>query len=207
MSVASSHESCDGEVCVGAGRRTRLTPEREGELFGAVLELLREVGYDALTMDAVAARSRCSKATLYRQWQGKPRLVAAALMHARPFSLDRLDTGSLRGDLGELSRRIGETKKDVEVLRAVAPAVHRNEDLANALREALVDPELEALRALLARAAERGEIAPDAPAHAFLPHMLMGAVLARPLIEQCEADTAYLSRYLDAVVLPLLERD
>ncbi len=56
--------------------RSRLTPEREAELYAAVLDLLREVGYDALTMDAVAARTRASKATLYRQWQGKPELVA-----------------------------------------------------------------------------------------------------------------------------------
>lgn len=52
--------------------RTRLTPERESELYGAVLDLLREVGYDALTMDAVAARTRSSKATLYRQWGASP---------------------------------------------------------------------------------------------------------------------------------------
>lgn len=43
--------------------RTRLTPERESELYSAVLDLLREVGYDALTMDAVAGRTHSSKAT------------------------------------------------------------------------------------------------------------------------------------------------
>src|SRR2546421_9693553 len=73
-------------------RRTRLTPEREGELYEAVLALLRESGYDALTMEGVAARSRSSKATLYRQWGTKPKLVAEALRHHRPFSLDNLDT-------------------------------------------------------------------------------------------------------------------
>jgi len=62
-------------------RRTRLTSERESELYQAVIDLVREVGYEAMTMDAVAARSRSSKATLYRQWQGKPQLVAAAMRH------------------------------------------------------------------------------------------------------------------------------
>ena len=46
------------------GRRRRLTPEREAELYTGVLDLLREVGYDGLSMEAVAARARCSKATL-----------------------------------------------------------------------------------------------------------------------------------------------
>jgi len=52
-------------------RRTRLSDEREAELYRAVIELVLEVGYEAMTMDAVAARSRSSKATLYRQWEGK----------------------------------------------------------------------------------------------------------------------------------------
>ena len=62
-------------------RRTRLTPERERELFTAVVDLVREQGYDALTMDAVAARTKSSKATLYRQWESKPKLVASAMRH------------------------------------------------------------------------------------------------------------------------------
>jgi AcrR family transcriptional regulator len=187
-------------------RRTRLTPKREGELYTAVLDLLREVGYDALTMDAVAARSRSSKATLYRQWQGKPRLVAAALRHQRP-PLDRLDTGSLRGDLHELARRMGEAKKDVAVMQAVAPAAHKNKDLAEALHEALIQPELDVLQAMLDRAVARGEAESDAPAHEFFPHLMTGALITRPLIERCEADATYLKRYLDAVVLPVLVRN
>lgn len=53
-------------------RRSRITPEREAELYAAVLDLLREVGYEALTMDAIAARTKSSKATLYRQWGASP---------------------------------------------------------------------------------------------------------------------------------------
>lgn len=190
-------------------RRTRLTPEREGELYEAVLGLLRENGYDALTMDAVAARSRCSKATLYRQWQGKPRLVAAALRHHKhmPFSLDALDTGSLRGDLRELARRFGGTRKDVELIRAIGPALHRDPDLARAVHDAVCRPELDVLRQIIDRAVGRGEVDPENPALEFVPHALTGAVFARPFVELREADTGYLERYLEAVVLPVLVRD
>jgi AcrR family transcriptional regulator len=197
---------CAAEGRAEGARRTRLSAEREGELFGAVRDLLREVGYDALTMDAVAARSRCSKATLYRQWQGKPRLVAAALRHQRP-PLEQLDTGSLRGDLHELARRMGEAKKDVALMQAVAPAAHKNKDLAEALHEALIQPELDVLQAILGRAVARGEAEAGTPAHEFLPHMVTGALIARPLIERCEADATYVERYLDAVVLPVLVRN
>ena len=187
-----------------APRARRLTPEREGELYDAVLDGLREYGYDALTMNAVATRSHCSKATLYRQWQGKPRLVAAALRHCKPFDLDGLDTGSLTGDLHELVRRFTGARKDVDLARIISPALHRNPDLAEALHQAVVEPELSTLREIVERAVARGEIPADSPTAARLPHLLIGAVLARPFVERREADADYLEHFLDTVILRAL---
>ncbi len=47
--------------------RGRMTPEREGELYEAVLALVRETGYEGLTLAAVAARAHGSKATSSRR--------------------------------------------------------------------------------------------------------------------------------------------
>lgn len=189
-----------------AGRRTRLTPEREQGLYEAVVELLREVGYEALTMDAVAARTRSSKATLYRQWKGKPELVATALRHLKPVSLADIDTGSITGDLHEFIRcqDANEAKRDQELMRGLAHAAFRNEDLFRALRELLIEPELDSFRLLVQRAVDRGELAPDNPASEFIPHMLFGCAMARPILEGVDADPEYSHRYIDAVVVPAL---
>jgi AcrR family transcriptional regulator len=80
-------------------RRPRMTPDREPDLLITAMDALREVGYQDLSMDLVAARARCSKATLYRLWPGKPQLVAAALYATRPAKSDEINTGTLRGDL------------------------------------------------------------------------------------------------------------
>jgi len=187
-------------------RRTRLTPERERELYEAVVDLLREVGYEALTMDAVAARTRSSKATLYRQWKGKPELVATALRHHKPVSPADIDTGSLRSDLHELVRRHGESliRRDQELMRGLAHAAFQNEELFRALRELLIEPELASFRVLVQRAVDRGELAADNPARDFVPHMLFGGALARPIIEGIDPDPEYNHRYVDAVVIPVL---
>ncbi|MFH8609435.1 TetR/AcrR family transcriptional regulator [Streptomyces sp. NPDC018029] len=187
-------------------RRSRITPEREAELYEAVLDLLREVGYDALTMDAVAARTRSSKATLYRQWGSKPELVAKALRHNKPTSLADIDTGSLRGDLYEMVARSDDCQmeKDAALMRGLFHAVHDNPELHQALRNLLIEPELTGLNDLLRRAVDRGEIAADNPALKFAVHMMVGAFVARDLIEDRPVDRDFLASYIDAVILPAL---
>ncbi|MER7662594.1 MULTISPECIES: TetR/AcrR family transcriptional regulator [unclassified Streptomyces] len=186
--------------------RTRLTPEREAELYEAVLDLLREVGYDALTMDAVATRTRSSKATLYRQWRGKPELVATALRHSKPVNVGDIDTGSLRGDFHAMLDQTDDCQmeRDSALMRGLAQAIHGNPYLHEALRELLIEPEITGLDTLLRRAVERGEVSADNPALDYVPHMLVGAFVARQMIEDRIPDRAFLTHYIDAVVLPAL---
>ncbi|MGW0732189.1 TetR/AcrR family transcriptional regulator [Streptomyces sp. NPDC002851] len=186
--------------------RSRITPERAAELYEAVLDLLRDVGYDALTMDAVAARTKSSKATLYRQWGSKAELVARALRHGKPVSFAEIDTGSLRGDFHEMVARADDCQmeRDSALMRGLAHAIHGNPDLHDAMRELMIEPEMTGLDALLRRAVERGEVDPDNPALDFVVHMLVGAFIARHLVEGKPLDKAFLGSYVDAVVLPAL---
>ncbi len=196
-----------GMTEVATARRSRITPEREAELYEAVLELLREVGYDALTMDAVAARTRSSKATLYRQWGGKAELVAKAVRHGKPgSSADEVDTGSLRGDLHALTLRSDdcEMEQNSALMRGLAMAVHSNPDLLKAFKEHLVEPEMAEFRHMLQRAVDRGEVRADSPAMQFVPHMMIGAFAARTMLDEQPPTQAFLLSYIDAVVLPAL---
>ena len=187
-------------------RRSRLTPERAAELYTAVLDLLREVGYDALTMDAVAARTHSSKATLYRQWGGKAELVAHAMRHMKPGSVADVDTGSLRGDLVALVTREDDCamEQNTALMRGLAMAVHHNPDLLRAFKELLIEPELEEFRRVLRRAVDRGEVRADNPAMEFVVHMLLGAFVTRTLIDELPPTQTFLLSYIDAVVLPAL---
>ncbi|MEV0318505.1 TetR/AcrR family transcriptional regulator C-terminal ligand-binding domain-containing protein [Streptomyces sp. NPDC050658] len=189
----------------GSTRRSKITPEREQEFYDAVLDQLRECGYDAVTMEGVAATTRCSKSTLYRQWKTKPQFVAAALRANRCVRFAGIDTGSLAGDLREAALAAGEwSSQDSMLVQALSHAVLQDADLQSALREALVEPETKALEEMVGRGVARGEIAADHPATKFITAQLIGVARVRPVLEGKPADREYLSRFVEACVLPAL---
>jgi AcrR family transcriptional regulator len=182
--------------------RRRLDPELTADAHKAVIDLMREIGYDALTVEAVAARAHCSKTTLYRRFSGKQELVTEALRHLSPLDVGVVDTGSLAGDLHALIDGRGEDglSKDAALTRSLVSALHAHPELSSVLRQR--DPGR--LDALIARAVDRGELTARHPASYHLPCLLLSAVLTRSLIDDVPVSGAYMHRFIDAVVLPAL---
>ncbi|MFF7902508.1 TetR/AcrR family transcriptional regulator [Streptomyces sp. NPDC088817] len=198
-------QAADEPETAVAPRRSKLTPEREQEFFDAVLEQIREHGYDAVTMEGIAASTRCSKSTLYRQWRTKPQFVAAALRSSGRCRFGGIDTGSLAEDLRRVARAAGEwSGRDTRLLQALGHAITLDPELKGALRETLVEPEIAALREILRRGVERGEVHADNPALEFVPAQLFGVLRIRPVLEGEYADPDYVVRFLEAAVLPAL---
>ncbi|MEV0844359.1 TetR/AcrR family transcriptional regulator [Streptomyces sp. NPDC049954] len=183
-----------------------MSAQRADELYEKVLDLVRECGYESLTMDAVAHSAHVSKATLYRQWGGKAGLVARALKHGKPSPSACGDTGSLRGDLEELVDHYEESKTEEQtaLLRSLIHVAHTNPEFMRALRDLLIEPEDDVLRLIVRRAVARGEVAADNPAIDYMAHMMIGGVIARELVEDHAVDRVFLRSYVRSVILPAL---
>lgn len=186
-------------------RRPRLTPGREHELLLATMAVLAETGYEALTMEGVAGRARCGKATLYRLYGTKQKMIATAVSRTRPLTERPRDTGSLRGDLiafvGQLA--LGVTD-NAPLVWAVAHASLEDRELRAALRTAFVDQEDNDLADLVDRAVARGELSHRPAAAAHLPHLLFGTSLVRGLDDRDPAAPVDPARLVDDVLLPAL---
>src|SRR6202020_2953231 len=97
-----------------SGGKTRRRGEAlEHALLDAAWAELQAAGYGGLTMEAVADRAGTSRAVRYRRWRNRPELVIAAIRRHRPMLSGEIpDTGSLRGDvlavLRRMSARLGE---------------------------------------------------------------------------------------------------
>ena len=135
---------------------------RERAILAAVIELLGEVGYEAMTMDAVAARAHASKTTIYRRWRGKPELVRAAV---DDYVAGRVpswaDTGSLRGDLMTVMRAMRGhlTDEFLAMMSGLIHAMRTDPELAGVLRSHLASDHSAALP-IIRRAAGRARCRP-----------------------------------------------
>ena len=185
------------------GTRPRVAGERELEILDATLEVLADVGYDLLTMDAVAVRAKASKATLYRRWRGKPELVVAAVTQHHTTTATAPDTGTLRGDLLAAycgSGGISDPRAQA-VLAAVVTAMGRDPEFAEIYRRDFIAPKIAASRGIYERARERGEVHPDADLTILGPS-LAGIVLHRAFLLGDPVTPELVGRVLDEVILP-----
>jgi AcrR family transcriptional regulator len=155
MDRAASREGQEA----AAHRGRQLDASRDAALRDAALELLAEIGYDRLSIDAVAARAKASKMTIYRRWSGKAELVVDAITCLRkPGEIP--DTGSLRGDLEAMAGSSDgpDIRFDAQLLLGLVTALARDPELRQVFREQLIGWDGIRLRPVFERAVARGEI-------------------------------------------------
>lgn len=187
---------------LGALQRPRVTGDREVEILEAALQILAEVGYDRLTMDAVAARARASKATLYRRWSSKARLVIDALLCEKEAVVDQ-DTGSLRSDLIAVFCGHGglDDAHQLALIGSVVTAISRDSEFADAFRSEFIAPKAAVAQRIFERAIARGEIRPDVDLDVLVP-ALPGVILHRLFLLGDQPSQDLITRVIDQVILP-----
>ncbi len=180
-----------------------LDASRDVALSEAALELLTEIGYDRLTIEAVASRARASKTTIYRRWTGKAELVVDALNGLRATA-PVPDTGSLRGDLEAIARSAASTDNrfDAQLTIGLITALARDAELRLAFRERLIDPHRALLKQVFERAVGRGEIPADRNLD-LLVSLFPGLVIQHLLIFGEFPEAQFVEQVMHDVILPL----
>jgi len=182
--------------------RPRVEGEREQEILDSTIDVLAEVGYDRLTMDAVATRAKASKATLYRRWNGKAQLVIDALISQKE-PMTAPDTGSLRGDLlGAFCGMGGLTDaRQMAILGSVITAMTRDAEFAEAFRRDFIGPKKAISTELFRRAQERGEIRDDFDLE-LVAAALPGICLHRTFLLGDPPTDDLIAKVVDQIILP-----
>ena len=179
---------------------------RETELLTVTLQLLQEHGYHGLTVEAVAAAARASKATVYRRWPSKAQLVLAAFIEGVRRATAPPNTGTLRGDLLRVGEQVCEQgQQHASTMRAVLSEVSRNPALSEALQREFVDDRKALMRLVLQRAIDRGEIDSGAVSDEVWD-VLPGYLVFRFIIPGRPPTRRTVRALVDEVVMPGLTR-
>ena len=165
------------------------------------MRLLAEQGYDAMSIEGVAAAAGVGKTTIYRRYPNKRDLVVAALGSVAATFPERPDSGSAREDILALIRDTLEVMRRTGVGFSMAGTFlvkERDEPMLLALfRERVLWPRIQQGTAILRRGIERGELRPDIEPEVVLP-ILVGSTFARHIAGLPE-DEAWLNSMVDTV--------
>jgi AcrR family transcriptional regulator len=135
--------------------------ERAGSaILDAARELMAEDGVRDLRMSDVAERAGVGKATIYRRYDSKDELVADVVA-AFVSEIEIPDTGSTRADLLALMHRAVETydgSPEGAMMPSLVDAMSRDPGLARAVREGFLAGRRAALKEVVQRGIERGDL-------------------------------------------------
>ena len=138
-----------------------LSPGAHHKVLEAATELFAERGIDATSMDAIAAASGVSKATVYKHWADKDALCLDVLMHVHELDdgPPELDSGDLREDLKAFLKYEPSPKKAAIQKRLMPHLIAysaRNEEFGRAWKTRVMERARDFLRKLLRRGVDRG---------------------------------------------------
>ncbi len=164
---------------------------------GAVAELLDELPYHEVTVEAVADRAGVSKQTIYRWWSGKHQLAMEAYASAVQERVATPNSGALATDLrlflrntcAALRARGGAT------VAGLIAAAQSDTTLAEEFRVTFIGARRKIMSGILGRGLERGELRRGIDLQLAMD-LLYGPVWYRLLLRNAPLDDAF----ADAVV-------
>src|SRR5260370_9118063 len=154
--------------------RPRSEPAHRALLEAALREFVAR-GYEAMSLEAIAAAAGVSKITLYRRWDSKLALLREVL-HQLSAETPMEDQGSLEEDLRvrlQEAYRVGTSSPAGQIMPRFVGEIASHPELLEMYQTEILRPRLERLQALIARAPDPRELREDLPL-AILEYMLGG---------------------------------
>lgn len=171
-------------------------------ILTATARQFAERGYDALTMEGIAAEAKVGKQTIYRWWPSRTALVADALAEGliMPDWFVPADSGDIRADLVDWVQNVVDFIREPGhdgLLRSLVVAAAEDELVAIRLNERL--GVLQFLGERMRRAVEAGEL--DAQPVEDLVEALLGAIVVRTL-RRAPLDDGFARRLVGTLLGP-----
>lgn len=170
-------------------------------MLKATLELLAEVGFESMSIEAIATRARVGKTTIYRRYSNKEELVADAIESIREEVLIP-DTGYLWSDIDTLIENAAQITLNPLGQQAVAMIISSasgNPGFAQIYWEKYLYPRRRSFAIVIERAKARNEVPTDLdPGLVF--DTMSGIMFYALIFPPNESWTAYVRRALSLML-------
>jgi AcrR family transcriptional regulator len=173
----------------------QMDPEADRLILETTHRLLREHGYDRLTIDRVAREAGVARTTVYRRYRDKADLVSAAIQTMSDRS-KRPNSGDARRDL---IAHVEHVRRNYGMSLAGTLLMEEpyNPRLIELFRERMVLPERQAVRDTIQRGIDRGQIRPDVDTERVLD-LLLGALFGA-VFASGRPDTSWPQQIVNAI--------
>jgi AcrR family transcriptional regulator len=181
--------------------------QAEQAIIEATLDLFAEQGFEGVCVEAVAARAGVGKATIYRRWPNKEELLLAAFGSLKsPYP----EPGGVcaRDDLVAMLSVMCADRADPRKARRYALLLGEGQKYPRLMaryKETVVEPRHEAIRAVIRRGIESGELRADADVEIAML-ALTGTILAKEKSADGSLDGDFAARIVDELILGLRPR-
>lgn len=178
-------------------------PALEQAILDATVDLIARRGLAGTSVAEVARRAGTGKAAVYRRWPSKTALVVAAVRTLQAQATVP-DTGGLRGDLlAWVQHYTSVDERAARLLANLLSEASRDAELRDAAYVAIGNPPTVALRSVIERWIERGEVNPAAPIDVIVG--IIPSIAFRELVLAGRTlDPATAATLIDHVLLPAL---
>jgi AcrR family transcriptional regulator len=170
-------------------------------ILAAALEVCRDMGYAATSIEAIARRAEVGKQTIYRWWPSKGLLLLDALQTRAGETTTFPDTGDIVADMAGQIHAVGRLFSHPElapVVRAILAGRQSDPAVAERFLGELLEPRRTSAEHRLTLAVERGELPPE-PGPAHLIELLYAPLYYRLLVTHEPLDATYVEAHLAAV--------
>jgi AcrR family transcriptional regulator len=167
-------------------------------ILQAALALLSEVGFEAMSMEAIAARARVGKTTIYRRYATKSELVADAIETIRE-EIVIPDTGNFERDLDALIQNAAQitlTPLGRQAVAMIMSSASSNAEFAQIYWAKYLQPRRQAFAIVLERAKARNEVRSDTDSGLVFDTMSGIMLYALIFPPTAESWTTYIHRAL-----------
>ncbi len=171
----------------------------------ATLKLLERVGFNELSIEAVAARAGVGKATVYRWWANKAELVISAFASAVDKELRFPSAGPVLESIHEQMKRwvvIFQSPLG-QIVATVIGAGQSDPEILKAFRTYWVEPRRIEVRNSLKQAVKNGEIRADLDPDLMLD-LFYGPLYLRLLLQHALLDENFVNTVFGIVSPTLL---